>query len=256
MNLLKTLTVTLCLLSYIPLAFAGNGAGVIFEKTANKHESTIKKQIENSGVVDDVATFINNQFNLLIPLTIKFGGEDGPLYDSGSNEIIVPYFFIQEVEDRFRNAKYSETGVSIADATRDVVMHTLFHELAHTFIFIYKLPVVGKEEDAADALASMLLIEFFENGAEIALSAADLFDLESEDITEFVEEDFWDEHSLGAQRYYSTLCHVYGSDPKKYAYLKKDIGFSQERAALCIEEYEGLFSSWSALLEPHVKSKK
>ncbi len=253
MSLLKIVTITLCFISYI--SQAKNEVLVTFEKPANKHETTIKNQLKVSGVPKDVAIFINNRYRLSKPLNIKFGGDDGPLYDSNANEITIPYIFIQEVKDRFKAAKYSETGVSIIDATLDVIMHTLFHELAHTFIFTYKLPVVGKEEDAADALASVLLIEFFENGAEIALTAADLFNLESEDIQEFIEEDFWDEHSLGAQRYYSTLCHN-GSNPQKYTYLIKEVNFSEERAELCIAEYESLYSSWSVLLKPYIKIQK
>lgn len=56
---------------------------------------------------------------------------------------------------------------------------------------MYDLAIVGKEEDATDALATILLIEFFEQGQEIARSAADLFDLESSDIQTFEEADFW-----------------------------------------------------------------
>ncbi len=134
-------------------------------------------------------------------------------------------------------------------------MHTLFHELAHALISIYELPVIGKEEDAADGLASVLLIEFFEDGQEIAISAADLFDLESDD-KEIFEDDFWNEHSLDAQRFYSTLCHVYGSEPEKYGYLVEQSAFSEERAELCIEEYEILSSSWFGLLKPYIKHNK
>ncbi|MCW9000601.1 MAG: DUF4344 domain-containing metallopeptidase, partial [Kangiellaceae bacterium] len=65
---------------------------------------------------------------------------------------------------------------------------------------------------------------------EIALSAADLFYLESEDRTELDEQDFWGEHSLDLQRYYSTLCHVYGSDPDKYKAILEQDYFSEYRA--------------------------
>lgn len=253
MSLKNLFSLTIFYLFFITSVFAENMARVIYEKPINKYEAKIEKEIRDSGVIEDVTVFINEQFRLSKPLYLKFGGKDGPLYDPAFNEIFIPYTFIQEVKNRFKSATYSETGVSVNDATMDAVMHTLFHELGHALIFTYNLPVLGKEEDAADSLASVLLIEYFDDGAEIAISAADLFDLESEDIDEFEEEDFWDEHSLDAQRFYSTLCHVYGSDPKEYSSLKKEIGLSEERAEICIDEYESVLRSWFSLLKPHFK---
>lgn len=253
MSLLNVLSITVGVFCGISLAFAENTVQVVYQHSPHQHEARIAKNIKMSGVAEEVAAFINGKFSLSKPLVIKFGGIDGPLYDTHSNEIFIPYTFIKQVQNRFESANYSETGVSVTDATLDSVMHTLFHEFAHALIFTYKLPVVGKEEDAADALANVLLIEFFDNGSDIVISAADLFDLESDDIEEFEAEDFWGEHSLDAQRFYSALCYVYGSDPKKYTYLLQDIGFSDERADLCIDEYESILRSWLRLLEPYFK---
>jgi hypothetical protein len=124
----------------------------------------------------------------------------------------------------------------------------IFHGIVHAFIAQYQFPVLGKEEDAADNLATVLLIEFFEDGREIVLSAADFFNLISSGRSEVTEEDFWDEHSLDEQRYYSMLCMVYGSDPEKYSSLKKETGFPDDRAELRVEEYENMSESWFSLL--------
>ena len=77
-----------------------------------------------------------------------FGGEDGPLFDSEQKTIYIPYFFLDEVKARFIQNNYSSTGVSEADVTMDALMHTMFHEFAHAIIFMYELPVLGREEDA------------------------------------------------------------------------------------------------------------
>ena len=256
MNFQKALALTIIFLSGLSITYAEEKVLLKYEEPENKREALIEKQIRSSGVVDEIVVFINDQFQLQKTLTFKFGGLEGPLYDSGSNEILVPYTFIEEVKHRFSDANYSETGVSIDDATWDSVMHTLLHELAHALIFTFNLPVVGKEEDAADSLATILLIEYFDDGTEIAISAADLFDLESENSVEIEEEDFWDEHSLDAQRFYSTACLVLASDPEKYTHLKIDVGFSEERAQLCIDEYESLLNGWIMLLQPHIKHNK
>lgn len=228
-------------------------AQVIYESPADADEAAIATRLQEAGDVEALVAFINETFDLPQPLDIIFGGEYGPLYDPETNEIYIPYTFLIEVQERFAVAEYADSmGVTAEEATTHALMHTLFHELAHALIAMYELPIVGREEDAADSLATLLLIEFYEDGRDIAISAADLFDLESADRDEFGEEDFWGEHSLDAQRYYSILCHVYGSDPEAYDHIRTDTGFSDERAELCIQEYETLARNWFLLLEPYM----
>lgn len=254
MKLIQPLLIACCLLMTISSVWADNQARVFYDKATNNKETLAKKELAKSGVAEEVVVFINEKFKLAQPLNFRFGGQDGPLFDSSINSVLIPYSFLDEVKLRFKRAKYSQSGVSVLDASLDSVMHTLFHELAHALIFMHDIPVLGKEEDAADGLANILLIEFFDEGAEIAISAADLFDLESEDIVEFEEADFWGEHSLDLQRYFSTLCYVYGSEPSKYATLIQDSGFSEQRAEHCISDYANSLRSWLVLLKPYTKN--
>ena len=50
--------------------------------------------------------------------------------------------------------------------------------IAHLFIFEYEIPVLGKEEDASDELANILLLEYYDHGAQVTQNAAELFLLE------------------------------------------------------------------------------
>ncbi|MDE1465404.1 DUF4344 domain-containing metallopeptidase [Spartinivicinus poritis] len=246
---LATPFVLSCLLS--PLANAQ--LNVIFEKPASHVEISTKHQLTKTDAIDVLVESIKTSLVIKPPITLVFGGEEGPLYDSEEKRIYIPYAFIDEVKARFTQSDYAKTGVSVEDAMFDALMHTVFHELGHALIDIYQLPVVGQEEDAVDSLATILLIELFEEGQEIAISAADLFDLESQDIDEFEEEDFWDEHSLDVQRYYNTLCYVYGSTPNKYKSLAREAGFSKERMELCIDDYERQRDSWFKILKNYLK---
>jgi len=239
------------LLAYSELALSVVHA--TYQAPVGKVEKRIQQTLKASGEITTVVSLINDTFRLKQRVRIVFGGEDGPLFDPEVNEIVIPYFFMQEVKARFLEDGYAETGVTVEEATMDALIHTLFHELAHALVAIYQLPVLGKEEDAADGLATLLLIQFYDEGQEIAISAADLFDLESLDKDVLEEEDFWGEHSLDEQRFYSTLCYVYGSDPVAYAHLLKDAGFSPDRAELCIDEYEQALKSWQVLLKPYLK---
>ncbi len=250
----KTILLCFILLFHIGFAQADNYVHVKYAKPVSKNEIAIKKELKASNTVNLIVSFINDNFQLPEKLTLFFGSADGPLYDGQQNKIEVPFEFITEITNRFSKEKYAEkTGITLEEARDDVLMYTLLHELAHAFISMYEIPVLGKEEDAADALATILLIEYFEDGQEIALSAADLFSIESYSRDgELQEEDFWDEHSLDEQRYYSTLCYIYGSNPKQYAFIVKEGSLSKERADMCIGEYEKTAQDWLYLLEPYM----
>lgn len=229
-------------------------AEVVYEAAANAEEQAIAASLQANGVVETVKDAINESFRLDKTVTFVMGGNDGPLFDPSNNRIIIPYFFLQDVKQRFVAAKYEEEGLSADEATMDALRFTLFHELAHALIAMYELPVLGKEEDAADGLASVLLINFFEEGQEIALNAADFFLLATEG-TELNESDFWGEHSLDEQRFFSTLCYVYGSDPKKYADIKQEAEFTEDRALGCEDDYARLVNSWLDVLKPYLKGE-
>ncbi|RKF19698.1 hypothetical protein DBZ36_04340 [Alginatibacterium sediminis] len=200
--------------------------------------------------ISDLVMLLNQRFELSQSLEVVVGADDGPLFDPQSEQILIPFEFVTQISHRFEEADYLETGITVEQAVSDAILHTLLHEFGHALVYQYELPIVGKEEDVVDSLANFLLINFFQEGQEIVLSAADLFDLESQDVTEFSDQDFWDEHSLDAQRYFTSLCHVYGSASMKYQNLVDQAGFSEERKLLCEEEYLTLERSWSQLLAP------
>lgn len=246
------------MLLFSSMSIAADNVIVRYLPTNDIKLQLITKKLQSDSSIQDAISLMNDEFIFPKPLTIVFGSDDGPLYDPAVNDILIPYPFLDEVDQRFKAVNYAGDNQgkanpeNLGQAVMDVVIHTLFHELAHALIATYELPIVGKEEDAADNLAAVLSIEYFENGAEIAISAADLFYLEGDEIVEFEEADFWDEHSLDLQRYYATLCHVYGSDDTQYAYLLEETGFSDERAELCIGDYERMTNNWLTLLDAYM----
>ena len=98
------------------------------------------------------------------------------------------------------------------------------------------------------------MLEFHERGDEVVLNAAEMFGLESDSVEWFEAADFWDEHSLDIQRYYTSICHVYGSDSEgNEELINEEYGLSEERAEACIEEYELLRDGWLRVLQPYLR---
>jgi hypothetical protein len=189
--------------------------------------------------------FLNNLIVFAQPVKVLTEVDEGPLFDPVNQEIWMPGSFAGNIESYF-----ADEDAPVAD----VYFHTLLHEVGHVLFSHYDLPLLAREEDAADALASVLLLEYVEDGARIALNAAEMFGLESEEYEWFEQSDFWSEHSLDIQRYYATLCHVYGSDPEnQVSLINMEYGLSEDRAEVCIEEYERIKDGWLSVLAPYLK---
>ncbi len=205
--------------------------------------------LEREDGIPSIIGFINESIPFNAPVILKIGAEDGPLFDPQTNEIWMPVEFLAEIDRRFTSANVVETQEELDDVVLDVVMHTLLHEVAHAIIAQFSIPTLGKEEDAADNLANVLLLEYVESGNYITLNAAEMFALEDEAVDTYESADFWDEHSLDIQRYYTTICHVYGAYPDEHAELVDEEKLSAERAETCLEEYATISYDWLRVLE-------
>lgn len=121
--------------------------------------------------------------------------------------------------------------------------YTVLHEMGHLIISELKLPVLGKEEDAADQLATiaMLRSKAASPGViEKLLAAADGWLMEwRQDARNRNDQDYWDVHSLDIQRYYNINCLVYGSNPQAFADWQGSVEdpLPYTRAYRCTDEY-------------------
>ena len=132
------------------------------------------------------------------------------------------------------------------------VIATFYHELGHALIDVLDLPVLGREEDAADSLSAYLTHQIWDedSAATIVADSANaylLYDAEAQENG--YETPYWDEHSLDLQRYYNLICLFYGADPSKRAYIVTEFELPQGRAERCPDEFSQTEASWAGLLE-------
>lgn len=130
------------------------------------------------------------------------------------------------------------------------VISTFYHELGHALIDVLQLPVLGKEEDAADTLASVLTHAIWEEDAatQITYDTANAFALWASE-PEGWDSAYADTHSLDQQRYFSTVCLFYGANPEAREAVAKDLELPSERAELCPDEFAQAEAGWGAMLE-------
>lgn len=133
-------------------------------------------------------------------------------------------------------------------------MFTLYHELGHALIHELELPVLGREEDAVDNLASLLMVPEpdDEEMAERVLAAAQGWLMSAASADEEEGLAFWDEHGLDMQRFYSVVCVLYGADPDRFGAFAEEAELPEYRREACEFEYAQIGNSWATLLDPHM----
>lgn len=142
----------------------------------------------------------------------------------------------------------SATGQELSSFVESNAIHTLFHEIAHGVIDQFQLPVIGQEEDAADAFATLEVINLLEDDAkQILVDVASAW-LHMDAKTDREDLDFYAIHDLDAQRAYRTICHLYAVDPDENADVAEWAGLPEDILDACLETGPLAFDSWEALI--------
>ena len=128
---------------------------------------------------------------------------------------------------------------------------TLAHEFTHALINVYNLPVLGKEEDAADTLATLLLLKA-PNGDKLALGAAEFWADFSGRQNPPAIADYADAHSLDLQRAYSIVCDIAGSNQQRYDEINQAGILPDGDIKSCPAQYQQDVKSFTQVLQPHV----
>lgn len=217
-------------------------------KRRNPKKNMPKDEI---AVFQEIATELNQTLALPrdVYLNMDDCGEANAFYTPDTSEITICYELVDKYEEDFKTVEKSQAKVDAM--VEDTLVQTLFHELGHCLIDVWDLPATGREEDAVDQLATILILDGSAEGRATALNAARQFDIASRD-EDSDDMAFWDEHSFSKTRFYDMLCLVYGSNPKQNRKLVGPNLLPAERAERCPEEYRRAERSWLKLLAPYV----
>jgi Putative metallopeptidase len=136
------------------------------------------------------------------------------------------------------------------------MLFALLHELGHAHIQEMGLPVLGREEDAADSYAITAMLKVGTNVSDRVLIAATRgwFLSAERGQKEGIPLAFYDEHGMDKQRAYQIVCLMVGSDPDKFADLADQVKMPEDRQATCGGDYSNASWSWETVLKPHLRA--
>lgn len=207
------------------------------------------------SIFEDVVKFLNSYLKLNKDITIH--GVDcevvNAFYDPENYRIIMCNEILLDI--------YAYTLQYIEDNQEATILSALAyigifgHELGHALINNYDLPVLGKEEDAADAISVVLLIETSETAEERRAMVAGIIWLGIY-LNSSGSGVWYGEHSIGPVRLANLICWAGGAEPDALQGIIKEIYDSMvESGRDCAAEYAQQYNSVKKLLKPYLKGE-
>ncbi len=207
----------------------------------NPAHQAIHDQMKQNHALEHLQEMLS-PLRLPYPLTLKVAGCDGAINAWYDDEVItVCYELLAEL---LKNASTKDLpiGISRADTVIGPVLDVFLHETGHAVFNMLQIPVLGREEDAADQFSAYVMLRLSKDEARrMILGSAyqHTIHMPGPEVTVPVNS-FSDEHSLPAQRAFNILCIAYGADKKLFVDIVEKDFLPKRRAEGCETEYEDL----------------
>ena len=192
-------------------------------------------------------------YRLQWPLNISLTECDGEADAMYSDDMItICYEYIDELR-KYMPAETTPAGIEPIDTLVGPFVDTVLHEFAHALFDYLDVPVLGREEDAADQVSAYIYLQLGKAEARrLIMGTVYTYLQEVQGTDPPTMEEFADEQSTSEQRAFNLLCMAYGADPELFEDVAILGGLPQYRIDICEEEYELISLAYQALIGPHV----
>ena len=141
------------------------------------------------------------------------------------------------------------------DAILGPFMDVFLHETGHAVFDQLNVPVLGREEDAADLFSVYIMLQLGKEDAR-RLILGNAYQYKADVVNPQVPlTKYADEHGIPAQRFFNVLCIAYGADQKLFADVVEKGYLPKKRAEGCYDEYEQLAFALKTLIGPYIDRK-
>jgi hypothetical protein len=217
----------------------------------NPEHETVFRLLKERQVLEKFKQFLSP---LRLPRILRLNltgcdGDSNAWYEDDTVTVCYEY-----IDEQLKNAPKETTsaGVTRAYAIIGPTVEVFLHEVGHAVFDYLKVPLFGREEDAADQFAAYLLLQFAKDDARRLIAGVAYAYHTEASVPSTKKNPFADEHGLPAQRFYNVLCTAYGADPKLFADLVANKYLPEERAEGCEGEYEQIKRAMTKLIWPYI----
>jgi hypothetical protein len=166
--------------------------------------------------------------------------------------IEICYEFVEAIE-RIAPKKGEASDFTYEEVVVGALVGVLLHENGHATFNFFDVPILGREEDAADEMSTFLALQFSNDVSQMIVRG---FAYMSKVWFAFGAPLWSDEHGSGLQRYYNTLCLAYGAQPAQFQALLDKSDMPKDRAANCANEYLQIQSAFAKTVYPFIDQDK
>lgn len=209
--------------------------------------------LKRNRVLEKLQEFLS-PFRLPRRVLMKVEGCDGIANAfSGDGAVTVCYEYLDEIWANVPS-ETTPSGITPIDAFVGPFVDVFLHEFGHVLFRLLDLPLLGREEDAADQFSAYMMLHFGPDECRrLIAGTAYVFrkDLEAPQVTIELS-DLSDAHSTPAQRFYNLLCIAYGADANRFADIVAKGYLPLDRAIWCEDEYRQVAHAFQKLIAPHV----
>jgi hypothetical protein len=230
-----------------------NRVTVSYVPPKNAAHQPIYEQLKEVSFLEKLQRFLT-PFRLPRALLVKVEGCDGDANAFYENDVItVCYEYIENLR-KTMPAETTAAGVAPIDALVGPLFDTSLHEFAHALFEMLRLPVLGREEDAADQVSAYIMLQLGKIEVRRLIGGiAYAYKTEAEAATKPpTMTHFADVHGTPAQRFYNVLCIAYGADKQLFGDIVEKGYLPKDRAEDCKDEYQQVAYAYEKLIGPHV----
>jgi hypothetical protein len=229
----------------------GNRIEVRYVLPKNPAHQPIYDRLKEQRVLERLQEFLS-PFRLPRTLRVSLAGCNGEGDAFYSDDAItICYEYIDELWKRMP-AEKTPSGIMPIDTIVGPFFDTSLHEFAHALFDMLDLPVLGREEDAADQVAAYIYLQLGSAEARrLITGTAHAYIAENAAAPPSLNQ-FADEHGTPAQRAYNLLCIAYGADPRLFGDFVSKGYLPEKRADGCNDEYGQVADAFETLIAPHI----
>jgi hypothetical protein len=242
-----------------PVLLGLAGVQVEYKEPTNPAHRPIYDRLKNRKVLEQYREFMSPlrlKRSLNVAIT-PCNGVINAFYLMGN--ISYCYELIADMERQIRETNVLP-GFRREDAVVGGFVSTLLHETGHAIFHLLDIPLFGREEDAADAIAAYVSLQFGATTARRILTGtafvwrASELDRQKRGTGNRQFHDYSDEHGTDAQRFYNTLCIALGSDQAERTSTFNDFVqlLPERRRGHCAREYMHVKGAFARYVLPHV----
>jgi hypothetical protein len=221
---------------------------IVYEPPTNTKFTPIYERLKQRRVLEELQAFMA-PLRLPRELTVRIaqcGSQNLPYKPQGPATVC--YELIDQIE-RFAASHTRDTNLAQTAITGGFVQAVL-HETSHALFEVLQVPIWGREDDAADRLAALIMMQFGDDVANVVMYGTQLLFRWSDQ--KWTGNAFASEVSPDYQRYFNYACIAVAANWPQFGGLVINKVIPQNRAARCEGEYNQIRKAFDLRIMPHL----